>query len=92
MLRAQSSRRTGSAYEGEPYGHAQKPVRPACVGSNHPCFRPWPAIMAMFLSILLLLQSLSAESEIAILSLSQVQHVSVIDDALRQPGLPMILS
>jgi hypothetical protein len=52
----------------------------------------WPAILAVFLGILLLLQSLTAEPEIAILSLSEVEHVSVVGEALRQPGLPVILS
>ncbi|MDH4154135.1 MAG: hypothetical protein OEV01_10165 [Nitrospira sp.] len=52
----------------------------------------WPAIIAVFLGILLLLQSFSGEPEIAILSWAEVENVSIAIDALRQPSIPAILS
>ncbi len=52
----------------------------------------WPAILAVFLSILLLLQSVSAEPEVAVLSWAEVGNVSMVIDALRRPDLSTILS
>ena len=52
----------------------------------------WPAIIAAFLRILLLLQSLGTEPEIARLSWSEVDNVSVVIGAFRRPGLPTVLS
>ncbi|MBK9946341.1 MAG: hypothetical protein IPP12_04025 [Nitrospira sp.] len=52
----------------------------------------WPAVLAVFLGILLLLQSLSAEPEIVVLSWAEVENVSIVVDALRWPDLSAILS
>jgi len=52
----------------------------------------WPGIIALFLGVLLLLQSCSAEQEIAALSWAEVSHVSIVFSSLRRPGLPAILS
>lgn len=52
----------------------------------------WPAIMALLLGVLLLLQSCGAEQEIAALSWTEVGHVPIVFAALRRPGLPAILS
>ena len=52
----------------------------------------WPAVLAVFLRILLLLQSLSAEPEIVVLSWAEVENVSIVVDALRWPDLSAILS
>jgi hypothetical protein len=52
----------------------------------------WPAIIALFLGVLLLLQSFSAEQEIAVLSWTEVGNLSVLFAALRRPGLPAMLS
>lgn len=52
----------------------------------------WPAIIAVFLGILLLLQSFGAEPEIARLSWSEVDSVSIVIGAFRRPGLPAVLS
>lgn len=52
----------------------------------------WPVIIAIFLGILLLLQSLSAEPEIVVLSWAEVENVSIVVDALRWPDLSAILS
>lgn len=51
----------------------------------------WPAIIAVFLGVLLLLQSCGAEQEIALLSWTQVGNVSIAFASLRRPGLPAIL-
>lgn len=52
----------------------------------------WPAIIALFLGVLLLLQSFSAEQEIAVLSWTELANVSVVFAALRRPDLPAMLS
>lgn len=52
----------------------------------------WPAIIAVFLGILLLLQSFGAEPEIARLAWSEVDNVSIAIGAFRRPGLPAVLS
>lgn len=52
----------------------------------------WPAIIAVFLGILLLLQSLGTEPEIARLSWSEVDNVSVVIGAFRRPSPPTVLS
>lgn len=52
----------------------------------------WPMIIAVFLSVLLLLQSLGAELEIVIVAWAEVEDVSVVVDALRRPGLQEVLS
>jgi hypothetical protein len=52
----------------------------------------WPAIITLFLGVLLLLQSCGAEQEIAVLSWSEVDNVSLVFASLRRPGLPAIHS
>jgi len=52
----------------------------------------WPAIIALFLGALLLLQSLGAEQEMAVLSWTEVGHFSIGFASLRRPGLPAMLS
>ena len=52
----------------------------------------WPAIIALFLGALLLLQSLGAEQEMAVLSWTEVGHFSLGFAALPRPGLPAMLS
>jgi hypothetical protein len=52
----------------------------------------WPAIIAMFLGVLLLFQSFSAEPEVVMLSWNEVGNVSIAFASLRQPGFPSILS
>jgi type III secretory pathway component EscS len=43
----------------------------------------WPVIIAVFLGILLLLQSFSADQEMAVLSLTKVGHVPILFSTLR---------
>ncbi|MGE3979382.1 MAG: hypothetical protein AB7F94_17630 [Nitrospira sp.] len=52
----------------------------------------WPAIMALLIGVLLLLQSCGVEQEIAVLSWSEVSNLSFVFSSLRRPGLPAILS
>lgn len=52
----------------------------------------WPAIIALFLGVLLLLQSFSAEPDVAVLSWTEVGHVSLAFASLRRPGLPAMFS
>ena len=52
----------------------------------------WPVIISLFLGVLLLLQSCSAEQEIAVLSWVEVSNLSTVFASLRRPGLPAILS
>jgi hypothetical protein len=52
----------------------------------------WPAIIALFLGALLLLQSLGAEQEMAILSWLEVENASIVFASLRRSDLPAILS
>ena len=52
----------------------------------------WPAIIALFLGILLLLQSCGAEQEITMLSWNEVGNFSTVFASLRRPTLPAILS
>ena len=52
----------------------------------------WPAIIAVFLGVLLLLQSFSAEPEVVVLSWAESDNVSVGFASLRRPGLPSIFS
>jgi hypothetical protein len=51
----------------------------------------WPAIIAVFLSILRLLQSFSTEREVAVQSWDEVGNVSVVIDTVRHPALPSLL-
>lgn len=52
----------------------------------------WPAIIAVFLGLLLLLQSFGAEPEIARLFWSEAANVSLVIGDFRRPGLPAVLS
>ena len=52
----------------------------------------WPAIIALFLGVLWLLQSLGAEQEIAVLSWLEVENASIVFASLRRSDLPVILS
>lgn len=52
----------------------------------------WPGIIALVLGALLLLQSFSAEQEIALLPWTEVGNVPIVFASLRRPGFPTILS
>ena len=52
----------------------------------------WPAIIALFLGALWLLQSFSVKPEMAVLSWTEVGHVPIVIASLRRPGLPVMLS
>jgi hypothetical protein len=52
----------------------------------------WPAIIALFLGVLWLLQSFNAEQEIAVLSWLEVENTSIVFASLRRADLPTILS
>jgi hypothetical protein len=52
----------------------------------------WPAIIALFLGALLLLQSLGTEPDVAVLSWAEVGQVPVVVASLRRADLPSILS
>lgn len=52
----------------------------------------WPGIIAVFLGVLLLLQSFSASHELALLSWAEVGHVPIALSSLRRPSLSTDLS
>ena len=52
----------------------------------------WPAIIALFLGVLWLLQSLGAEQEMAVLSWLEVENASIVFASLRRSELPATLS
>ena len=52
----------------------------------------WPGIIALFLGVLLLLQSFSVEPEVVVLSWAEVGHVPVVVASLRRADLPTMLS
>lgn len=52
----------------------------------------WPGIIALFLGVLWLLQSFSAEQEIVVVSWAEVGHVPIVFASLRRPGLSAMLS
>jgi hypothetical protein len=52
----------------------------------------WPAIMAVFLGVLWLLQSFTTEPEVVVLSWAEVSNVLVVVATLGRPGLPTMLS
>ncbi|MBI5673411.1 MAG: hypothetical protein HZC50_09265 [Nitrospirae bacterium] len=52
----------------------------------------WPAIIALFLGVLWLLQSFTAEQEMVVLSWAEVENASVFFSSFRRPGLPAMLS
>ncbi len=52
----------------------------------------WPGIIALFLGVLLLLQSFSAEPEVVVLSWAEVGQVPIVVASLPRPGLPAMFS
>ncbi len=50
----------------------------------------WPAIMALLLGVLLLLQSCGAEQEIAVLSWTEIGNLPIVVASVRRSGLPAI--
>ncbi len=52
----------------------------------------WPAIIALFLGALWLLQSFSVEPEMAVLSWTEVGNLPIVFASLRRPGLPVMFS
>ena len=52
----------------------------------------WPGIIALFLGVLWLLQSFSAEQEMVVLSWAEVGNLPIVVASLRRPDLPAMLS
>ena len=52
----------------------------------------WPAILALFLGVLMLLQSLGTEPDVAVLSWNEVGHVPIVVASLRRTSLAEMLS
>lgn len=52
----------------------------------------WPAVIALFLGALMLLQSVGAEQEIVLLSWTEVGPVPIVVTSLRRSGLPAMFS
>ena len=52
----------------------------------------WPAILALFLGVLMLLGSLGSEPNVAVLSWNEVGQLPIACASLRRPGLPTMLS
>jgi hypothetical protein len=52
----------------------------------------WPVIIAVLLGVLLLLQSFTADQEIAVLSWNEVSNLPIVFASLRRPGFPTMLS
>ena len=53
----------------------------------------WPAIIALFLGVLLLLQLFTVEPEVVLLlSCAEVDNMSVVVASLRRPGFPTMPS
>jgi ascorbate-specific PTS system EIIC-type component UlaA len=52
----------------------------------------WPAIIALFLGVLWLLQSFNAEQEMVVVSWREVENASIVFASLRRSDLPAILS
>jgi hypothetical protein len=52
----------------------------------------WPAVIAVFLGVLLLLQWLSAEPEVVMLVWTEIENMPVVVASFRRPGLPTMLS
>ncbi|MGQ0554817.1 MAG: hypothetical protein ACT4PN_02585 [Nitrospiraceae bacterium] len=51
-----------------------------------------PAIIGLFLGVLLLLQSLGTKPDVAVLSWTEVGQVPIIVTSLRRPSLPAMFS
>ena len=52
----------------------------------------WPAIIGLFLGVLLLLQSLGTEPDVAVLSWTEVGNLPIVVASLRRPSLLAMLS
>jgi hypothetical protein len=52
----------------------------------------WPAVIAVFLGVLLLLQWLSAEPEVVMLVWTEIENMPVVVASFRRPGFPTMLS
>jgi len=52
----------------------------------------WPIILGVFLGVLLLFQSCWAEPEIAVLSWTKTDHLSIACASVKSPSLAAILS
>jgi membrane protein implicated in regulation of membrane protease activity len=52
----------------------------------------WPGIIALFLGVLWLLQSFSAEQEMVVLSWAEVSNMPIVFASLRRPDLSVMLS
>lgn len=52
----------------------------------------WPGIIAVFLGVLLLLQALTADQDVAVLSWIEVGRLPIVFSSLRRPALLAILS
>lgn len=52
----------------------------------------WPAIIAVFLGLILLLQSFTAEPEVVLLSWGEIDNMPVVVASLRRPGFSTMLS
>lgn len=52
----------------------------------------WPVIIAVFLGVLLLLQSFGADQELAVQSWTEVGNVPLVFCSFRRPTLPTIFS
>jgi len=52
----------------------------------------WPAIITVFLGILLLLQWFGAEPEVVMLVWTEVENVPIVVASLRRPGFPAMFS
>ncbi len=52
----------------------------------------WPAIIAVFLGVILLLQSFTAGPEVVLLVWAEVENVPVVASSLRRPDSQTMLS
>ena len=52
----------------------------------------WPAILAVFLAVLLLLQWFSAELEVVLLMSVEMENIPIIVASLRRPGIRTVVS
>ncbi len=52
----------------------------------------WPAVIAVFLGVLLVIQWLSAEPEVVMLVWTEIENMPVVIASFRRPSVPMMLS
>ena len=52
----------------------------------------WPAVIAVFLGVLLLIQWLSAEPEVVMLVWTEIENMPEVVASFRRPGVPTMLS